>query len=359
MTPQGLYRVAHYGTGDTGSQALRGVIARPEFHLVAHLVHSPNKAGLDSGEIVGVRPVGVRATTDFAEFLRVDADCVTYFATDFGRDPDDVIGEMCAILASGKNLVTSTMPLLAYPTALPNDVAERLEAACQAGGSSFFCTGIAPGFTTDALVLTCSSLCARVDSVVVSERIYMGTYSDPMSFEFLGFGRTPADDAAIPRAELSSDSFSSTFAMLGDGLGMTFDDVTAHRAVAVADADYTCAAGPIPEGTIASVRLGFDGLVKGEPRVTVTIIYSMIEVVVDPWEPQVPRSERFGSRLTYLAVRGAPTVDVRLSLSGTEQPGVDATAARVVNSIGVTVAAAVGMHSPLDLPVWGDQTFKP
>jgi hypothetical protein len=58
------YRVAHYGTGDTGSQALRGIIRRPEFELVAHLVHSPEKVGRDSGEIVGLAPVGVhgRAT---------------------------------------------------------------------------------------------------------------------------------------------------------------------------------------------------------------------------------------------------------------------------------------------------------
>ena len=87
MTEQS-YRVAHYGTGDTGSQALRCVIARPEFELVAHLVHSPDKVGRDSGEIVGVGPVGVRATDSLDEFLAIDADCVAYFATDFGREPE-------------------------------------------------------------------------------------------------------------------------------------------------------------------------------------------------------------------------------------------------------------------------------
>ena len=70
------YRIAHYGTGDTGSEALRTLIARPEFELVAHLVHSPEKVGRDSGEIAGVAPVGVLATADLDEFLSVDADCV-------------------------------------------------------------------------------------------------------------------------------------------------------------------------------------------------------------------------------------------------------------------------------------------
>jgi 2,4-diaminopentanoate dehydrogenase len=105
-------RIAHYGTGDTGSQGLKGVLSRPGFELVAQLEHSPDKAGRDSGEIVGLEPVGVFATADLDEFLAVDADCVTYFATDFGRERDDVISEMCAMLASGKNVVTSTMPAL-------------------------------------------------------------------------------------------------------------------------------------------------------------------------------------------------------------------------------------------------------
>jgi len=105
MTGQ-TYRVAHYGTGDTGSQALRGVLARPEFELVAHLVHSPEKVGHDSGEIVGVEPVGVLATNSFEEFLSVEADCITYFATDMGRDADAVVDEMCRMLESGHNVVT-------------------------------------------------------------------------------------------------------------------------------------------------------------------------------------------------------------------------------------------------------------
>ena len=159
MTGQS-YRVAHYGTGDTGSQALRGIIARPEFALVAHLVHSPDKVGRDSGEIVGVAPVGVRATDSLDEFLSIDADCVAYFATDMGRDHDAVIDEMCRMLESGRNIVTSTMPVLIYPPAAPPDVLRRLEDACTAGGTSFFCSGIAPGFTGDAFVLTAASLCA-------------------------------------------------------------------------------------------------------------------------------------------------------------------------------------------------------
>ncbi len=345
------YRVAHYGTGDTGSQALRDILGRPGLELVAHLVHTADKVGRDSGEIVGVAPVGVRATADLDELLSVDADCVAYFATDFGREPDDVVDEMCRMLASGRNVVTSTMPVLVYPPAAPPDVVARLEQACADGGTSFFCSGIAPGFTGDTLVLTCASLCARVTSVAVDERIFMGTYSDPLSFRYLGFGQRPEDQAAAAKSTVTSDAFSSTFSMLADGLGIPFDEVRNHREYAVADADHTTAAGPIPEGTIASVRLCSDGIVDGEARASTAIIYSMIDHVVDNWAPAVPREAPHLARFTQVTVHGEPHVDVTLTLSGSDQPGVDATAARVVNSIAATCAAPPGVRSPLDLPL--------
>jgi len=357
MTTGRSYRVAHYGTGDTGSQALRGVILRPEFELVAHLVHSPDKVGRDSGDIVGAAPVRVRATGSLDEFLTVDADCVTYFATDFGREPDAVIDEMCRMLESGRNVVTSTMPVLVYPPAAPPDVLRRLEAACATGGASFFCSGIAPGFTGDAFVLTAASLCAHITSVAVYERIFMGTYSDPLSFQYLGFGRPPEELADDARPTKVSDAFSSTFSMLADGLGCRFDEVWNHREHAVADADHVVAAGPIPKGSVASVRLCSQGVVDGTTRASTAIIYSMIDHVVDEWAPAVPPGAPDLARFTQVIIDGDPHVDVTLTLSGSDQPGVDATAARVINSIAATCAAPPGVHSPFDLPISPTRSF--
>lgn len=356
MTGQ-RYRVAHYGTGDTGSQALRGIIGRAEFELVAHLVHSPDKVGRDSGEIVGIAPVGILATDSLDEFLSIDADCVAYFATDMGRDQDAVIDEMCRMLESGRNIVTSTMPVLVYPPAAPPDVLRRLEAACTSGGTSFFCSGIAPGFTGDAFVLTAASLCAHVTSVAVYERIFMGSYTDPLSFQYLGFGRPPEELVDDARPTVASDAFSSTFSMLADGLGCRFDEVRNHREYAVANDDHLVAAGPIPKGTVASVRLCSAGIVDGVTRASTAIIYSMIDHVVDDWAPAVPAGAPDLARFTQLTIQGEPHVDVTLTLSGSDQPGVDATAARVINSIAATCAAAPGVHSPFDLPLSPTRSF--
>ena len=94
----------------------------------------------------------------------------------------------------------------------------------------------------------------------------MGSYTDPLSFQFLGFGRPPeelVDDAQPTKA---SDAFSSTFSMLADGLGCRFDEVWNHREYAVADVDLQLAAGPIPKDTVACVRLCSNGVADGETR---------------------------------------------------------------------------------------------
>jgi len=49
------YRVAHVGTGYTGSIALRHILRSPRLKLVGQMVHSLDKVGGDSGELVGRR----------------------------------------------------------------------------------------------------------------------------------------------------------------------------------------------------------------------------------------------------------------------------------------------------------------
>ena len=56
------YKVIQWATGNVGQLALRGIIEHPDLELVGLLVHSPDKAGKDAGELAGLAPVGVKAT---------------------------------------------------------------------------------------------------------------------------------------------------------------------------------------------------------------------------------------------------------------------------------------------------------
>jgi hypothetical protein len=105
-------RVAHFGTGHTGTQVRRQILQRPDLELVGHLVHSPEK--VDSGEIAEFGPLGVSAIADV----------------------DEVIDHTARQLESGKNVV----PSAGLPTAALAHILGQLEKFCgnrgHAGGEA-------------------------------------------------------------------------------------------------------------------------------------------------------------------------------------------------------------------------------
>ena len=242
------YRVAHVGTGHTGTVALQQILRSPRLQLVGHFVHSSEKVGRDSGELVGDADAGVAATDSVADFLALDADCVTYFAAISGRDADDIVDQLCAYLASGKNVVTPSYPALFHPASLPDDARRRLEGACREGNSSLFATGIAPGFTSDILAVQAASMTELPTKVSVQERIPCGAYRVPGFFAMMGFGRTPEQDAAVYPPGAMIEHHEPQLRLLAQGLGWTLDDIREHRDVAIADRQYSFAAGDIPAG---------------------------------------------------------------------------------------------------------------
>ena len=123
MGDRRTYRVIQWATGGVGRAAIEGIVGHPDLELVGCWVHGAEKAGVDVGELVGIGPIGVRATNDVAQLLALEADCVMYSPIMAKRE------EVIRILESGKNVVT---PLNWF---YPNKAkVADLEQACQKGG---------------------------------------------------------------------------------------------------------------------------------------------------------------------------------------------------------------------------------
>src|SRR4029077_3965951 len=69
--------------------------------LVGCYAWSPDKAGRDVGELCGIEPVGVRATSDVDALLGLRPDCVVY--NPMWQD----VGELVRILEAGVNVVST------------------------------------------------------------------------------------------------------------------------------------------------------------------------------------------------------------------------------------------------------------
>jgi 2,4-diaminopentanoate dehydrogenase len=296
--------------------------------------------------------VGVVATDSFEDFLSLDADCMTYCAAVAMSGPniEEVVDQLYAILESGKNVVTPSYPELIHRPSLDHATHKKLDAACRQGHSSLFATGIAPGFASDILAVHAASMSELPAKVFVQERIRCGTYGSSGFFAGLGFGRTPEQDAHMHPPGAMIGHFAPPLRLLAKGLGLALDDVREQRDVAVAYRHYCFDAGEIPAGTIASVRMRFDGVVDGEPRVHFSSIWSMPDEAVEGWQPPIPAGSSI-RRLTRITVDGDPPVLLDFALNGGELPGATATAARVVNAVPQVCAARPGILSALDLVV--------
>jgi 4-hydroxy-tetrahydrodipicolinate reductase len=122
-----VHRVIQYGTGHTGLQALRGVLLNPQLQLVGLVVHSAAKVGRRACDIAGlpenVRGGTVRGTPDLDALLSLPADCVLYMPADPalsnpadpGSHGEALFNRLCAILESGKNVVSTALVQMHYP----------------------------------------------------------------------------------------------------------------------------------------------------------------------------------------------------------------------------------------------------
>jgi 2,4-diaminopentanoate dehydrogenase len=157
-----------------------------------------------------------------------------------------------------------------------------------------------------------------------------------------------------PTTDLPADvwtvHFEGALRMLADGYGWELESITAHQDLALADKDYAFEAGAIPKGSVAAVRLRFDGIVDGESRIRMSWVYTMPDEPGDAWSPVRPAGSN-GRRFTHIEIDGTPSVSVRLELDGGELPGGDATATRALNAINAVCNATPTVHSALDLVV--------
>ena len=140
-------------------------------------------------------------------------------------NPMGALDDICRLLASGKNVVSTAVTGLIYPRSLGDKVVDKLETACATGQSSFHATGIEPGWAADVLPLTMSGLFQRIDSLLVQELMDYTSYdSADMLFDIMGFGKAPDEPVPMADAALAGVTFRAPLMLLADGLGATIDE---------------------------------------------------------------------------------------------------------------------------------------
>jgi hypothetical protein len=100
------YKVTVWGAGQKGSLAVKEAIEHPDLELVGVLVFSDAKAGRGAAELYGgTTPSDIITTQSQECILSLDADVVIH-ARRREPDPTPMNDEVCAILKSGKNVIS-------------------------------------------------------------------------------------------------------------------------------------------------------------------------------------------------------------------------------------------------------------
>jgi 4-hydroxy-tetrahydrodipicolinate reductase len=318
-------RVAIVGLGAIGREVLKAVRARPSLELTG--VYDPALVGRDAGEVAEVGPIGVKVASTLAAAL-AGAD-VALVLTLSG------VAEMMPVVeaagAAGVDVV-STCEDLAYANLATPDLARELDARARAAGITVVGTGVNPGLVMDRLVDTLAAACVSVERVVVERVVDAAKRRAPLRAK-VGAGMTvEAFNAGVASKQLGHRGLPESCALLGLGLRLPFDEVVSTIEPVIATAESPRAG--IAPGRVAGLRQSAVGRRGG--REIARLDLEMSVAAPDPHD--------------RIRIEGDPPLDV-LIVGGTH--GDRGTVGTIINAIPAVVAAAPGLKTVLDLPLYG------
>jgi 4-hydroxy-tetrahydrodipicolinate reductase len=228
--------------------------------------------------------------------------------------------------------IVSTTEELAYPAGANMKHARALHALAKKAKVAVLGTGVNPGFAMDALPITLTGVCERVDSIRV-DRVQDARVRRLPFQQKIGAGLTreqfqkKVDDASVRHVGLTE-----SISMIADAMGWKLDRITdeiqprmATETVAseflAVDAGYVC--GIIQDG------VGYRG---GQPVITLHM------------EAYLGAPESYDS----VEIVGSPSFKSKI-LGGIH--GDIATASITVNSIPKVLEVAPGVHTMRDMPI--------
>jgi len=323
-------RVVQYGVGPIGASIARLMRQKQALEIVGAIDKDPAKAGRDLGEIAGAMdaPWGVAISDDPAAVLDGHVDVVVHSTSSYLESVKD---QLIGCLESGCCIV-STCEELAYPFRKHPKLSAQLDAAAKEEGVALVGTGVNPGFVMDKLVLTLAAVAQRIESAKATRIVDASLRRLPLQKK-IGAGMTPEEFyAQVKAGVIKHHGLPESVAMVADGLGLVLDDISETIEPVIASERVQTEFLEVAAGQVAGVHQVARGTTAGKEK-----IFMELKMYVGAKDPADTIELEGEPRLT-LTIPGGTHGDL-------------ATAAVVVNTIPVIVAAPAGLRSSRDLPL--------
>jgi hypothetical protein len=181
-------RVLHVGLGPIGAGIVRQVAERRGLTIAGAVDIDPAKAGRDLGEIVGLnRKLRVTVVPELRAALKATKPDVVVLCTSSALKG---VARQIEVILTAKKPLVSTTEELAYPWYSQRRLAAVIDAAAKRARVAVLGTGVNPGFVMDALPITLTGVCERVDRISIN-RIQDASIRRLPFQQKIGSGLTP------------------------------------------------------------------------------------------------------------------------------------------------------------------------
>jgi len=317
-------KVMIVGLGPIGAAVARQLAARSNFKIVAAVDVDPAKAGKDLGSLLGLeRKTGVTVAADARQAARKAKPQAAVLCTSSTLKS---LWPQLQDLLPLRLPIVSTTEELAYPWFSNRPLARKIDAAAKKAKVAVVGTGVNPGFAMDALAITLTAICERVDRIRV-DRVQDARIRRLPFQQKIGSGLTPQEFAEKVKAlTVRHVGLTESVAMIADALGWKLDRVIDEIQPKIAAAPVESQFLKVPAGRVCGIVQDGVGYVAGEPRIALHM------------EAYLGAPETYDS----VQVEGSPRLHVKATGG---YHGDIATASIAVNTIPKVLGAAPGLHT--------------
>ena len=319
-----------YGLGPIGAAVARQVASRKGFQIVGAVDIDRAKIGLDLGQVIGLdKKLRVRITNDAAGAIKSGKPDVAVLCT--SSSLKNVMPQIEAVLKR-KVAIVSTTEELSYPVGKNRALAKKIDALAKKAKVAVVGTGVNPGFAMDALPITLTGICERVDSVRVDRIQDARTRRLPFQ-QKIGSGLNKDQFAQkVKDGSVRHVGLAESVTMIADAMGWKLDKVTdeIHPKIAVQGVESELIA--VDPGYVCGIIQDGVGYVKGKPVITLHM------------EAYLGAPESYDA----VTIEGSPRITQKIS-GGLH--GDVATASITVNSIPKILRVSPGLRTMADMPI--------
>jgi 2,4-diaminopentanoate dehydrogenase len=326
----GPIRVLHFGLGPIGIGVVKQVAQRKGFKIVGAVDIDPGKVGKDLGEIAGLdRQLRVKVAADAKKAIKAAKPDVVVLCTNSSLKK--ILPQLETILKL-KVPVVSTTEELAYPTRANMRYARAIHKLAKKAKVAVLGTGVNPGFVMDALPITLTGVCERVEAIRV-DRIQDARVRRLPFQQKIGAGLTREQfERKVDEGSVRHVGLAESVSMIAEAFGWKLDKITDEIKPRIATTTVASEYLAVDPGYVCGIEQDGIGYRNGLPIITLHM------------------EAYLGAPESYDAVEISGSPALKMKIAGGVHGDI-ATASITVNSLPKILEAGPGLHTMRDMPL--------